>query len=591
MKIKSLSALRLSLFAIRYSLFLLLSLFVISCEDEEAPTAPVIDHLAPLVEWIAPVNGDDLSGTVDIVFTASDEGGIERTQVYLNGFPPDDFQTSVSDDTLFTIEWNTCEVEDGVYILEARAWDEAGNLGISPALLVNLKNDTGPREDHIPPYVWWIAPEPGSTLSDTANLQIGFYDENVVDSVSLLKNGALVSTIAAAGESLDYLWDTRADSDGVYIWEARAWDETGNMGSSPSLLVKVRNNLDPPPEDRTPPVVTWRSPEPGTEVSGEVELSFQVMDDIGLDSVKVYLNGQELQNLINLNEFLDADVIWITSDYPDRNYIIEVRAWDSSGNMGTSVIVSLTVRNDIPRVIWVPDDYETIQGAINASEDGDTVRVRAGVYRECIRFWGWNIWLESEYGSKATILDGTNFNSDIFYSDGGEDSTSGIRGFTIKNSTRYGIQIPGITAIKILNNVIINSETTNLFLRNNFCIIRNNVFANTSTNIQLRNSWGVFENNIVINSSSWAIWNVNIDPNPIVPDYNLIWQYGELTNNPPIHFGEHNLIDVNPIIIDEFYHLDQESPCLDAGNPKILDIDGSRSDIGAFGGPYAYPVN
>ena len=33
------------------------------------------------------------------------------------------------------------------------------------------------------------------------------------------------------------------------------------------------------------------------------------------------------------------------------------------------------------------------------------------------------------------------------------------------------------------------------------------------------------------------------------------------------------------------YHLQAYSPAIDAGDPKILDVDGSRSDIGLFGGP------
>jgi hypothetical protein len=34
------------------------------------------------------------------------------------------------------------------------------------------------------------------------------------------------------------------------------------------------------------------------------------------------------------------------------------------------------------------------------------------------------------------------------------------------------------------------------------------------------------------------------------------------------------------------FHLQMYSPLIDAGDPNILDIDGSRSDIGLFGGPY-----
>ncbi|RME50150.1 MAG: hypothetical protein D6795_10560, partial [Deltaproteobacteria bacterium] len=34
-------------------------------------------------------------------------------------------------------------------------------------------------------------------------------------------------------------------------------------------------------------------------------------------------------------------------------------------------------------------------------------------------------------------------------------------------------------------------------------------------------------------------------------------------------------------------HLSSDSPLIDAGDPHLLDPDGSRSDIGAYGGPGA----
>jgi hypothetical protein len=34
------------------------------------------------------------------------------------------------------------------------------------------------------------------------------------------------------------------------------------------------------------------------------------------------------------------------------------------------------------------------------------------------------------------------------------------------------------------------------------------------------------------------------------------------------------------------YLLQMFSPLIDAGDPNILDVDGSRSDVGLYGGPY-----
>ncbi len=85
-----------------------------------------------------------------------------------------------------------------------------------------------------------------------------------------------------------------------------------------------------------------------------------------------------------------------------------------------------------------------------------------------------------------------------------------------------------------------------------------------------------------------AIWNRFVYENPIIPDYNLIWNYGERTNEPPINFGEHNIFDQEPLFEQGSYQLREDSPGKDEGRPDLSDLDGSRSDIGVYGGRFAY---
>jgi len=662
------------------TVFILLPLT--GCDEGETPVAPVVDHIAPAVEWISPESGAELSGVIEIAFSVFDEFGIDRACVYINGslfgegghscLPPDnkwDRHSCLSfcTDTLFTLSWNTLDFDDGVYILEARAWDDSGNLGTSPSLLVNVRNgDEPPPEDHLPPDVWWTAPDPGSTLADTVRLRLRVFDEGEVDSVLLLKNGAAVATIlppcycrgdstnfppyycrgdstnippyycgggqrggqvTCTGEitsnatydkpvqqavqatrrktesnpplpppsieggdgegSVDYLWHTRTDSDGVYVWEARAWDEAGNMGTSPALLVRVKNNPEPPPEDRSPPVVSWCSPEPGDTLEGTVELRFQALDDVGVDSVKVYLNGREWQNLEKYIGLFLFDVIWITCEYPDGNYIVQVKAWDCSQNVGMSEVIWFHVWNNRPRVIWVPDDYEKIQDAINASEDGDTVRVRSGIYYEMIYFWDKNTWLESEEGPETTVIDVRDHTWGLKF-DGGQDTTAGVRGFTIQNSPYLAVYCATLSSPKIVNNIFFNSGQSALRNFINRSVIRNNIFSTARQGVELNLSFGEFDNNIVIHCERWALWNSYFETIPIIPDYNLIYDYDERTNNPPIRFGVHNIFDIQPRFVEGSYMLSNDSPCIDSGRPDLRDLDGSRSDIGVYGGPYAY---
>ena len=76
-------------------------------------------------------------------------------------------------------------------------------------------------------------------------------------------------------------------------------------------------------------------------------------------------------------------------------------------------------------------------------------------------------------------------------------------------------------------------------------------------------------------------------------DYNNVWKNG--TNyHEFLPAGDHD-ISLEPLFINEFtgdFHLQAESPCIDAGDPdvKYNDSDGSRNDLGAFGGIYSSSV-
>jgi len=388
---------------------------------------------------------------------------------------------------------------------------------------------------------------------------------------------------------VEYLWDTRTDSDGVYVWEARAWDDSGNMGASPSLLVRVKNNPGPPPEDTTPPVINWLSPQAGDTLEGTVELRFQVLDDVGLDSAKIYLNGRLLQNFADGGQFFDCRVNWITSDYPDGNYIVEVRAWDSAQNLGLSDPLSVTVWNNRPRVIWVPDDYEKIQDAINASEDGDTVRVRAGTYYEGLRLISKKIWMESEMGPEQTFIDAYTSG----YSSGirvyGDQTNSTIRGFTVTGEEN-GIATTAEGSLKIYN-CIINDDSNyivGIFLNDGDNKVLNCIVNGTKWGILVGYISGEVFNSMFINCDI-GYYQIALYENWVTFGWNLFWENDrnyrvEVRNDEP----QDSDIFENPRFVEGRYSLQANSPAIDSGNPDILDRDGSRSDIGIYGGLYAY---
>ena len=100
-----------------------------------------------------------------------------------------------------------------------------------------------------------------------------------------------------------------------------------------------------------------------------------------------------------------------------------------------------------------PADYQSIQEAINNSQDGDTIVVKPGTYQEQVGFNGRRVTVRSEAPDDPAVVEATviagNSGHSVFF-DFGEGSTSVLEGFTI---TGHGIFYAG-TAPTISKNII-----------------------------------------------------------------------------------------------------------------------------------------
>jgi len=122
------------------------------------------------------------------------------------------------------------------------------------------------------------------------------------------------------------------------------------------------------------------------------------------------------------------------------------------------------------KTIYVPDDYEKIQWAVNHASAGDTIIVRDGIYYESITV-SKQLTIKSENGRANCIVNGTG--SDVF---------------TLEAD---GIRIEGFTITGGGHGIYIRS--------NNNTIINNNISSNKWEGIFL---WGSDENSISNNNIS-----------------------------------------------------------------------------------------
>ena len=113
--------------------------------------------------------------------------------------------------------------------------------------------------------------------------------------------------------------------------------------------------------------------------------------------------------------------------------------------------------------IHVPKDYPTIQEALDAAVDGDTVWVHPGTYVENIDFKGKAVALRSTDGCGSTVIDG-NRNGSVVAFRSGEPPEAVIDGFTITNGYQPtwnggGIHCDEWASPTIINNLKIEADS------------------------------------------------------------------------------------------------------------------------------------
>ncbi len=157
--------------------------------------------------------------------------------------------------------------------------------------------------------------------------------------------------------------------------------------------------------DTTRPIVTMNSPADGATVSGVITLSAVASDNIGVKGVQFRLDSKSIGGLDTTAPYT---ITFDTATVGNDTVALSAVATDLSGNQATSSPVTVTIDNgSVPPppppppppsgTLRVPEDYATIQDAVNAAGNGDTILVGPGTYAGGILISGKSVTLTSHY--------------------------------------------------------------------------------------------------------------------------------------------------------------------------------------------------
>lgn len=128
-----------------------------------------------------------------------------------------------------------------------------------------------------------------------------------------------------------------------------------------------------------------------------------------------------------------------------------------------SVVLLFTALPTVATTIHVPTDKATIQAAIDAASNGDTVLVSDGTYKENIDFKGKAINVRSVNGATTTTIDGGKLDYVVKFITS-EGRSSVLEGFTITNGYPGGINIGNASPIVQNNNITANTGCSGIGL-------------------------------------------------------------------------------------------------------------------------------
>ena len=330
------------------------------------------DTTPPTGTIVYPPMAAVVSGIITIQVDAFDNEQIEKVELTIDGTNPQSDYISP-----YEFTWNTTlddVEEDANHFIAATVIDTSGNTTNLMPVTVFVDNEENIVNDITPPSVVITSPASNQIVSGNVVINVAAFDNISIDKIEFYLNGMLFLT--DSNFPYEANWNTANEStyEGEHIWFVKAYDTSGLINQSESIMVVVDNI------DEVSPSGYIAQPYAGQVVNGQVEILIYAADNIGVTSVNVFINGENDSTFINETSMVTApySYIWNTLDTDiteDEQYFISARINDERGNFFNVPSVAVVVNNNTEFVDLVPPII-SILSPISGTVVRDSTQIR-----------------------------------------------------------------------------------------------------------------------------------------------------------------------------------------------------------------------
>ena len=297
------------------------------------------DNVKPTGSFLYPFSGQILNGIVSIIADASDNDSLLSVVFYINGD-----SVGVSKSAPHVYDWDTTlEFDDYSYVISLKVNDVSGNYITLGPISVTVDNEENIQYDTTPPTGAIVYPPMAAIVSGTITIQVDAFDNEKVEKVELIIDGTNPQLDYTA--PYEFTWNTAeedVEEDANHFIAATVTDTSGNTTNLMPVTVFVDNeeNIF---TDITPPSVVITSPASNQIVSGNVIINVAAFDNVSIEKVEFYLNGELY--LTDSNFPYEANWNTANGSTNEGEHVWFVKAYDGNGLINQSESIMVIVDN------------------------------------------------------------------------------------------------------------------------------------------------------------------------------------------------------------------------------------------------------